>query len=470
MTRARLAAGAAASVLAVGAAVVGVTVLIGEPTIPVVGTGTGTPTATATPGPSFANLWIDKDGGTCTRLATPVAYADRTACLPPNRGLPQPANMRGWDNAQNGDLVLVVDPAGSHDYPTLTLGPGSKTVTYRAASGQPSFNGAALACDNCTVDGFKFWGQSSGPSSAGEYTVCNEAGLGYYLNATVAICGVADILNFEVDGENEGGAAGCPNAVELSDLGAATPSNGVQLVNGSIHGYRDAKGFNGGLAYGLVDGVHFYDITRPATCNSDPHTECLWVSTLTGSTIRNSRFIKCPTQGILVSNLGNPDWTGFTLEGNLFTHSVEGSPGVDDWHSSPMGISASSSLPRVNWTVRYNTFETTPGLSSAAGSSGSVWYGNLGGAACGLAGFTYHHNVGETCGGESSVALSPAINTQASPNRVTCWTDAPNSNFALTAGCPASGAGDPRAYPTTDLLGTARTSPPDAGAYERPEG
>jgi hypothetical protein len=453
MTRARLAAGAAAAALAVGAVGVGVSALAGGETA----------APPPPPPPAKANLWIDQDGGSCTRSPTPVVYEDAAACLPPNRGKAQPANMLGWDNAQTGDLVLV-QPG---DYDTLTLGPESKTVTYRAASGQPSFNGAVLSCDNCTVDGFRFWGQSSGPASAGEYAVCNEAGFGDYLDATVALCGVADLRNFEVDGANEGGGPGdCANAVDLSDRGAATQSNGAQLVHGSIHGYRDAKGFDGGLAYGLIDGVRFYDITRPATCNSDPHNECLWVSTLTGSTIRNSSFIRCPTQGILISDLGNPDWTGFTLEGNVFTHSVEGTPGVDDWHSSPVGISASPTLPRVNWTVRYNTFETTPGLASAPGSSGSVWYGNIGGAACGLEGFTYHHNVGETCGGASSVALTPAINTSDAPDQVTCWADAPEANFTLTESCPALDAGDPGAFPGRDLAGTARTEPPDAGAYE----
>jgi hypothetical protein len=466
VTRARLATAAIAAVLAVGAVGAGVNAFNGESGTP--GAGTARATPTPTPRPSRANLWIDKDGGTCTRSATRVAYEDAAACLPPNRGLSQPANMLAWDNARNGDLVLVVDPSGPHDYPTLTLGPGKKTVTYQAASGRPAFNGAVLACDNCAVDGFRFWGQTSGPSSAGEYAVCNEAGFGDYLDATVAVCGVANIRNFEVDGENEGGPGRCANAVDLSDRGAATPTNGAELVNGSIHGYRDGKGFDGGLAYGLIDGVEFYDITRPATCNSDPHNECMWVSTLTGSTIRNSRFLRCPTQGILISDLGSPDWTGFTLEGNLFTHSVEGTPGVDDWHSSPVGISAAPSLPRVDWTVRYNTFETTPGLASNAADSGNVWYGNIGGAACGLAGWTYHHNVGETCGGASSVALSPAINTEAEPNGVTCWSDAPKADFTLTAGCPAIGAGDPHAFPAADLLGTARAAAPDAGAYARP--
>jgi len=416
--------------------------------------------------PQRANLWIDDDGGSCARHDPPAVYVDSQACPPPNRGLAQPQNMRGWDNARSGDLVLVVDRPGAHDYPTLTLGPERKTVTYRAASGRPSFNGAVLSCDNCTVDGFTFWGQTSGPASEGEYAVCNEAGFGNYLDATVAVCGVADVLNFEVDGENEGGPGACPNAIELSDRGVASPANGARFVRGSVHGYRDAKGFNGALAYGLIDGVTFSEITRPATCNPDPHNECLWVSTLTRSTIRNSRFLECPTQGILISDLGGPDWTGFILEGNVFTHSVEGTPGSHAWHASPVGITASSALPRVDWTVRYNTFETTPGLSSAPGSSGSVWYGNLGGAACGLTGFTYHHNVGETCGGANSVPLSPAVNTAAQPDQVTCWTDAPAGDFTLTPSCAAIGAGDPSHVPATDLFGTRRSRPPDAGAVQ----
>lgn len=418
------------------------------------------------PAAGTAHLWWDQDGGSCVRHDPPAAYSDEEACLPPSRTSPEGSSMLGWDNAQDGDTILVVDEPGGDDYGDLTIGPEGKSVTIRAASGRPEFALAVVSCDNCSLDGLTFEYRGGG-IDADEFWVCNEAGHSNSLRGIVAMCGSnADLLNFEVDGRgNPGGGGVCPPAgVNISVAPDASASNGPRLVSGEIHGIVDGKAIDGGMSYGLVDGVNFYDITRPNACAPDVHNECVWLGTVDHTTIRNSRFVDCPTQAILVSDLGTPNWDGFTLENNVFTRSTNGGPGTG-WHVSPTGIRSGIEV-QTGWTVRYNTFETVPDMQSVPGSSGNQWYGNLGGAACGLAGWTYRHNVGQTCGGEGSVPTTPPFNTASQPGGFACWADAPANDFHLAVGCPAVGAGDPASFPVADADGVPRGSPPDAGAYE----
>jgi hypothetical protein len=80
----------------------------------------------ATPTPTTANLWMDTNGGTCTRSATPVAYNDAQACSSFDV-----AN----DKCASGDTVLV--KAGAYPYQDVT-GSNSRTsaCTIQAASGE----------------------------------------------------------------------------------------------------------------------------------------------------------------------------------------------------------------------------------------------------------------------------------------------------------------------------------------------
>ena len=74
-----------------------------------------------------ANLWIDANGGTCTRQSTPAAYNDAAAC----------ASMQdAAAAASNGDAVLIKQGTGY----------GDQTVT--AAKGSP---GVTIKCETATV-------------------------------------------------------------------------------------------------------------------------------------------------------------------------------------------------------------------------------------------------------------------------------------------------------------------------------
>ena len=77
--------------------------------------------------PGTANLWVDANGGSCARQATPGAYADAQAC-----------SWNGaYQAAQTGDMILV--RGGS--YGDVKIGPnkpsiGAPGVTFRSASGE----------------------------------------------------------------------------------------------------------------------------------------------------------------------------------------------------------------------------------------------------------------------------------------------------------------------------------------------
>jgi hypothetical protein len=70
------------------------------------------------PSGDLANVWIDTNGGSCTRSATPVAYSDAAAC--------GPSFDQAWDAMQSGDVARIV--AGVYPHQDIT---GDKTATTK---------------------------------------------------------------------------------------------------------------------------------------------------------------------------------------------------------------------------------------------------------------------------------------------------------------------------------------------------
>ena len=80
------------------------------------------PTLAHASGP--ANLWVDTNGGTCARVATPGAYVDASAC----------SSMQAAVAASsNGDTIRV--QAGSYGAQTITTSKTSAGVTIIAENG-----------------------------------------------------------------------------------------------------------------------------------------------------------------------------------------------------------------------------------------------------------------------------------------------------------------------------------------------
>ena len=79
------------------------------------------------PPPGTANLWVDTNGGSCARQASPGAWVDNQAC----------SWNAAYQAAQTGDLILV--RGGS--YGNVTIGPNKASiaapgVTFRTATGE----------------------------------------------------------------------------------------------------------------------------------------------------------------------------------------------------------------------------------------------------------------------------------------------------------------------------------------------
>jgi hypothetical protein len=458
------------------------------------GSGSSTP-AESSPVSVFAagtaNLWVDTDGGTCTRSATPVAYSNAAACPPFTTR--SSTDQAAITNASPGDMIMVKDVTGGDDYGKMILGPASKAVTIKAeTTGAVEFSRAVIACSACIVEGFKFEARAPG-STADDDWVCQgpiPAGRGksdFFVGGIVSVCATPVLLNDEIDGLRDHGVSGtCPkNGMDVSADQAGftdetiTSTTGFQMIGGSIHGIVNAKGINGGGDYVVISGVDFYNFGRFTDCDPDVHNECIYSTYMKHLVFRNNLLAGCPSgQGLaLLGNCGS-GYGDITIEGNVFARTNEGS-GADyrnDWHPSGGGRSLflGSSLCSIDAdVVRYNTFETGPDADASelltAGATKGLWYANLGASDCNPTLWTYSFNVGQTCSGASSVPLSPFANSSSSPNAMaSCYVDAFNFNFRLVSGCAAINAGDPSRIAPPDRDGHIRGADgfPDPGAYE----
>lgn len=247
---------------------------VGSHTFTVVATGPGgtaqassgwtIEAVTPPPPPGSANIWVDTNGGACSRSATSVSYSDGAACG---------SFAAAYSVAVSGDLVGVA-PGG---YPNqffaggvgASQGSGTKAVTYRGIGGIPVIRQIHSGSDNLTFDN----------------------------------------LNIDAGGQKTSGA-GFENGGGENNT----------FKNGRIGNISDEKG-------ALVDGrnftfdnVVFHDVVLKT---NGVHLECLMALWNQGMVIRNSIFTNC---AIMAASIGIGDWwqpppppyDSVTLEGNTF--------------------------------------------------------------------------------------------------------------------------------------------------------
>jgi hypothetical protein len=97
----------------------------------------------------------------------------------------------------------------------------------------------------------------------------------------------------------------------------------------------------------LIDGVRFHDIVRPP--GSGYHVECLQVGAAVNLTIRNSRFERCATHGLLVASW----YRGYPLRNVLVENNVFGAT-MDGYHALKVNV-VTSAEPCQSCTIRGNT-------------------------------------------------------------------------------------------------------------------
>ena len=396
------------------------------------------------------NLWVDPNGGSCTRQARPGPYVDARAC----GGLQAAANA-----AASGDVILIKD--GTYGGERLS---GSKTLTFRGVGpGRPSFGQIVTSASNQTLRHVLVENRDDQPTPA-----CGN----FVLDYTLFACGahetfddvIVDALHHPAgDSERKGG-------IEATD-----GATGLVFRNGEIRGVQDSKGFQGGAANMLFENNVFHDITLTASGSAaGVHNECAYITGGTGQTWRRNRFLFCPVMAMFFANfIGGPPFTGVTIENNVFTHSVNDG---GSWHEGssfviPNGAGGQNQV--TGWVIRYNTFEVPPDFGSTPGTgddNGSAkYYGNLGADGdCKAPEWTYSYNVGETCHGTGEVSVTRATNDRSHPTQAPFYVGAATGDFHLRPGSPAVNRGDPASFPVTDVDGGNRplAAAPDAGAYE----
>src|SRR5688500_6966322 len=102
--------------------------------------GVGASFAADRPG-DLANLWVDANGGSCTRLATPGAYVDAQACVSADAA---------YGAASNGDTILVREGT----YGRQVIRSGTKAATIRNGTGATPVCGTTrVDASNLTLSG-----------------------------------------------------------------------------------------------------------------------------------------------------------------------------------------------------------------------------------------------------------------------------------------------------------------------------
>ena len=298
--------------------------------------------------PSGANLWIDGDGGSCTRSTSPAGYADSAACDSIESAL---------SACQAGDTVVIKAGAyGNQGVNASAPSPGCTVVGEDGVTlGALNTKGDNLTLRQVTVDVGDGHAPGGWRNSGNNVTLESVALHGAFVSVNLAGSDVTWR-------GGELGVAGKTGGKRSCNSGDAEP---VQIQNAD---------------HVLIDGVAFHPQDfDPTPCSGSVngfHLEMIRIDSGTSFfTLQNSTFDDgdhSNTASIFITNVSSDpgDPTNLTFQNNFFgsadnaTFSVHAA--VDDCSS---------------YVFAYNTFRNSPGDPTANGcskSDGMLWVGNLG--------------------------------------------------------------------------------------------
>lgn len=400
------------------------------------------------PSSTTANLWIDTDGGTCTRQSTAGAYSNAGAC-----GTCQAA----FNAASGGDRIIIKNGTYSADC-DISGSPKASTVSFFAETREQAIvRDLIIQVDKIHVSGVI----SSGTGN-----------LRRFLETHATLDNWTDVV---IDGYRGSHAFLEMSNVTVmnSEFGAAQGCEIIKATNDQQ--YEDTvrlwspDGFNSVHGTFRNNIVHDYD--APAECTGTTscpacvgaHTDCIQIfNTANGPlTIDGNVFYNCPTSGIMISSVDPV--SNLTIQNNVMGSLL--------YNGAINLISLNASNNTCSITVR-NNYLNMPGMSDSTSctSGGFSVSGNV--FAQATSSFT-----GSFTGGYNVFSSGTTVGT----NAKTCTPTWLNGTPADANGWDirtASGdtclrdAGNASSYASTDIYGTSRPqgSVADAGPYEYTSG
>jgi chitodextrinase len=451
---------------------------------------TASTSACSTPPPSgTANVWIDQNGGSCVRSATPISYAgtgDAQSC----------ASMQAAQTAAAaGDRVIM--SCGSYASQTISSGTKSSAVsyyaqTYDAVTSAPQ----VLAATSCVtisglslagVDRIHIYGVQATPAPWNGAARDDSAELTYQRGGDLDVCAsgctgftTQDILidgwhggtaflratNVTIDHSFFGGFDGCYTESQTHVSGPSPERDGFRFWDGTG---GSGTPTNDVLSNSVVGnqpmGVDSSEASSVCGLGSSggPHVDCMQNNGGQNITISGNIFFNCPS-----SDFQWAPFSGATMPGPIMIVNNYFGPASC---CNRLGVLGLSGVNCSNFTFRNNTGYSALNSNGCSGSTavqGNIFLGSN--TSCGTA-MTYANNVfgsgwGTTCGTNTRKCQPAFVSTPATAYAAD--TPVPDPRLLLTDTCANGWAYT--IYPSTDIYGKPRpgnvSTVPEAGPYE----
>ena len=367
-------------------------------------------------GSASANIWVDRNGGSCARSEQRGAYRDRAACG---------SIDAAWGACRPGDTIVL--KGGVYGPQTIT---GDKAAPGCAVTGEGGTTigalvtkGAFFRLNNVTVD-VGDARRSGWDDSASNVTLTNVSLHGPFVS--VEISGASHVS--WIGGE----------------LGIAGQSGGRRVCGDDAEPLQIES-----ADHITIDRIRFHPQSvdpTPNSCSANGfHLEMVRIDGGTSFvTIRNSTFDSGDQSGtasvFITEPGGDEDPHDLTFENNLF--------GTNDSPVGAFDVHANVEVCR-NFTFAYNTFLVSTGAFQCNSMENAKWIGNLG-----------TNSASSSCSGES------IGNVWQDSSKGDCGSDTWVSGargatdklglggpdgFHLMPGSPAIDAGESSGYCTTGL-------------------